>query len=652
MTIPSPYLRIATASPKLIVADPSTNTKEILNTLEDAWNRGVQIVCFPELSVPSYTAGDLFYQEQLIAASEAAIKELIRNTAKFPSLVYSIGTVLSNKGQLYNVALLIQGDTLLGIVPKTYIPNTNEFYEGRWFSSGQRLEGEVHLASYAGQMVPFGEQMFELEVDDKEVILGIEICEDLWAPKPPSIDMALNGATVILNLSASNELVGKATYRRQLILQQSASLNCAYIYANASHHESTTDLVYSGHSLICENGQLLAESKPFNEGLTYADIDFERLQAERLKNVGFRQKQDVEPIYSSYVRHKLNPTPWDKLERTIDPHPFIPSDPQHLNERCEEIFNILAHGVKKRLTHTNAKTAVIGISGGLDSTLALLVLVDSFNVMNKPLSDIVAVTMPGFGTTDHTYQNALGLMEELGVSVREISIEKAVMQHFEDIGHDPNLHDITYENSQARERTQILMDIANQVGGLVMGTGDLSELALGWCTYNGDQMSMYGVNASVPKTLVRHLISWRASKAEVKLKQYLESIVNTPISPELLPPDEEGQIAQHTEESTGPYELHDFFMYHVLRHGTRPIKVYQLALHAFKNHEVHTASSILHWLKVFYRRFFSQQFKRSSMPDGPKIGSVSLSPRGDFRMPSDASSQSWLKELESLSSEN
>lgn len=656
----SQFLRVATATPELKVADTPSNVAAIIELLELAREKEVQVLSFPELALTGYTAGDLFYQNVLLDACEAALLRLLDASIELDSMLFSVGLPLRHKNNLYNAAVLIQSGRILGAVPKMHLPNSWEFYEARWFSSGYDLDPN-ETVRIAGQEVAFGSQVFDVSVDGQHFGLGIEICEDLWVPIPPSASLALEGASLIINLSASNELVGKAAYRRSLINQHSASLNAAYLYADAGPGESTSDLVFSGHSLITENGKLLAESPLFTDGhrsLTYADIDLDLLRSERHHNKAFsHQRQQLQSLGYQKPRQTLVPealvaTDWKQLKRFVDPHPFVPQDPKSLDEHCDTIFNIQAEGLMKRMKHTGSAHAVIGISGGLDSTLALLVTIRAYEKMGRPLSDIVAVTLPGFGTSDHTYQNAMSLMQAFGLTIREISIVDAVNQHFRDIGHDPNQHDITYENSQARERTQILMDIANQVNGLVIGTGDLSELALGWCTYNGDQMSMYGVNASVPKTLVKHLCAWQAKRqAEAgrdDIAGILDSIVATPISPELLPLDDEGQIAQHTEASTGPYELHDFFLYHVMRHSQRPSKVLRLAELAFADVEAYPPSIILHWLRVFYRRFFSQQFKRSAMPDGPKVGTVSLSPRGDWRMPSDAIARVWLDELDNL----
>ncbi len=656
MTNSSRFFRVATASPELRIADPAFNAAKIKEILAAAADRKIQVVCFPELSLSGYTAADLFYQEELLRQTEEAIGDLVRASLDFPDLAFVAGAALSYENNLFNCAVFIQNGLILGAVPKSHLPNSREFYEARWFTSGLQLQAGLHEMKLAGQTVPFGKQLFSFAFEGKEILLGIEICEDLWVPIPPSSEMALDGAAIILNLSASNELVGKSEYRRRLISQQSAALHCVYVYADAGPGESSTDLVFSAHSLIAENGRILKEAELFVEGessLCYADVDFDLLLSERRHNKAFgTQRNKVSRLPRTHVPRPFSSTKWEQLDREINPRPFVPADPSTLDLRCHDVFNIQAHGLVKRLLHTGSPCAVIGISGGLDSTLALLVIIEAYKKMGKPLSDIIAVTMPGFGTTDHTYQNAIRLMEAYGVTIREVSIREAVLQHFADIGHDPDLHDITYENSQARERTQILMDIANQVNGLVIGTGDLSELALGWCTYNGDQMSMYGVNASVPKTLVKHLIHWRARQAEAEgskeIATLLDSVYNTPISPELLPPDKEGNIVQHTEDSTGPYELHDFFLYHVMRHGVDPVRLFYMAKHAFSEEKTYDAATILRWLKVFYRRFFNQQFKRSAMPDGPKVGTVSLSPRGDWRMPSDASSAAWLAALDEI----
>ena len=652
----SQFLRVATATPELKVADTPFNTDKIIESLLLAKQNHIQVLSFPELSLTGYTAADLFYQEALLDACEQNLARLLEVSLDLGQMVFTIGMPVRHKNSLYNAAILIQAGRIIGAVPKMHLPNSWEFYENRWFTSGYKLPSQNERLNLAGQNIPFGSQVFRLTVDGQPLHLGIEICEDLWVPIPPSTKLALAGASLIINLSASNELVGKKSYRRSLIRQHSASLNCAYLYADAGPGESTTDLVFSGHSLIAENGKILAESELFSEGsdnILVADIDLDLLRSERRHNKAFAiQTNQVTAPAETLVSDSLIATNWTDLRRFVDPHPFVPADPRSLDEHCDTIFAIQAEGLIKRLKHTGTPHVVLGISGGLDSTLAFLVCIRAYKKMNKPLSDIIAVTLPGMGTSNHTYTNAMALMKAFGVTVREISIVDAVNQHFRDIGHDPNQHDITFENSQARERTQILMDIANQVNGLVIGTGDLSELALGWCTYNGDQMSMYGVNASVPKTLVKHLCSWQSKTqrqdGRSDIADILDSIVATPISPELLPLSAEGEIAQHTEESTGPYELHDFFLYHVMRYGARPSKVLNLAKHAFRGNESYPPDIILFWLKVFYRRFFSQQFKRSAMPDGPKVGTVSLSPRGDWRMPSDAVARIWLEELEKI----
>lgn len=656
MTKASSYLRVAAASPELRVADIRYNTQKIIDILELAAEQGVSVLCLPELCLTAYSSGDLFYQELLLEQAEAAVAELAAASRAWPNLLFTVGLPLRHENLLYNTALLISDGTILGAVPKQHLPNSWEFYEDRWFTSGMQLPEKAVQTTVAGQRITLGGQLFDLNVNNRSVLIGVEICEDLWVPVPPSTEMALDGALLILNLSASNEIVGKSDYRRQLIQQQSARLHAAYLYSDAGPDESTTDLVFSGHSLIAENGKLLAESELFHSGadsLIYADIDLDLLLSERRHNKSFGSLRKSSPVLSrTFVPTQFESVAWDDIRRFIDPHPFVPADPATRDERCRDVFAIQAQGLIKRLRHTRAAHAVIGVSGGLDSTLALLVCVQSFEKMGRPASDIIGITMPGHGTSGATYQNAIALMKHLGVTVREIPIRDAVEQHFEDIGHDPALHDITYENSQARERTQILMDVANQVGGIVVGTGDLSELALGWCTYNGDQMSMYGVNASIPKTLVKHLIRWRAERAADKgrdeISALLQSILAIPISPELLPPDADGNFNQLTEDTTGPYELHDFFLYNILRYSADPVKVYHLALLAFEGKEDYQPQIILGWLLTFYQRFFSQQFKRSAMPDGPKVGTVSLSPRGDWRMPSDASADLWLAELEQL----
>lgn len=662
MTDHSAFLRVATATPRTVVADPAHNLREIKALAEAAHKAGVQILVFPELSLSAYTAADLLTQDQLIRGLEAALGDLAVASEAWPSLLLAVGSPLEHNYRLYDAAILIQGGRVLAAIPKTHLENTGEAQESRWFSTLSPHTGtscgidRTVTVEIAGQAVPLGRQIVDVSVDSLHLSIGVEIGSEHHAPIPPSSELALAGAMLILNTAASSEQVTKPAYRRLSLQAQSAATNTAYIYANAGPGESTTDLVYSGHSLILENGEILAETEPFTDGaasLNMADIDLVRLAASRKQNTAFRTGQvEAERFTHITAPVALESVPWTNLERKLSPHPFVPEDPKQLADHCREIYQIQAQGLAKRMRHTNSKYAVIGISGGLDSTLALLVITEAYKLLGLPMANIVAVTMPGFGTTDHTYKNALALMECYGVTIREISIREPVLQHFRDIGHDPELHDITYENSQARERTQILMDIANQVGGLVIGTGDLSELALGWCTYNGDHMSMYDVNASVPKTLIRPLIAWQAVEIAARggqmLADILASIVATPISPELLPPDKDGQIAQHTEASTGPYELHDFFLYYFMRHGADPVRLYRLAVHAFRESGRYSDAQILKWLRVFIRRFINQQFKRSAMPDGPKVGSVALSPRGDWRMPSDASAAAWLSALDSL----
>ncbi|MDD4367379.1 MAG: NAD(+) synthase, partial [Oscillospiraceae bacterium] len=619
----SGFLSVATASPSLKVADPGFNQAVISELARTAARQGVALLLLPELCLTAYTAGDLFFQQTLLDQAEAALQELARQSKDWGSLVLVAGLPLRHAQRLFNCACVIQAGQILAAVPKRQLPNSWEFYENRWFTSGEVLDGHTATITLGEHTVPLGQQLLALPLTAEDpLLIGIEICEDLWVPQPPSAELALRGARLILNPSASNELVGKSSYRRQLVQQQSGRLNAAYLYADAGPDESTTDLVFAGHSLIAENGRLLAETPLFAQNgpaLQIAQLDLRHLAAERWHNKGFaNQSAGLAPLPVVRLPQPGRCVSWAKLTRQLPPQPFVPADPLTLDERCREIFAIQAAGLAKRLRHTGARHAVIGISGGLDSTLALLVCCQAYTLLDWPLSDILGVTMPGFGTTALTHSNATRLMESLGVSVREISISAAVRQHFQDIGHDPARQDITYENSQARERTQILMDLANQVGGLVIGTGDLSELALGWCTYNADQISMYNVNVSIPKTLVKHLVNWRARQAEAagqtETCRLLDSILATPISPELLPPDENGQIAQHTEATTGPYELHDFFLYYMLRFGDSPEQVFHLACQAFRDRPEYPPAVILKWLKNFYRRFFSQQFKRSCMP--------------------------------------
>ncbi|HHW03751.1 MAG TPA: NAD(+) synthase [Thermoanaerobacterales bacterium] len=644
------FIKVASASPKLKVANTDYNINEIEQMMRRADEMGAAIIVFPELCITAYTCGDLFLQRKLLEKAESALFELLDKTEDLDILA-AVGLPISIDGRLFNCAAAIQRGSILGIVPKMFLPNYKEFYEKRWFTSGHEISKAVSEIKLKGHTIPFGHLLFRNSKYD--ITLGIEICEDLWAVIPPSSYLALSGANIIANLSASNELVAKAEYRRKLVEQQSARCISGYIYAGANVHESTTDLVFGSHCLIAENGIILAESQRFGRDNTiiYAEIDVERLLAERHYNKSFADDYDMETDRRKYrfvefdftKRILINDT--GNFYRTIDPHPFVPEDPATVSTRCEEIFNIQTTGLARRLEHTGSKKAVLGISGGLDSTLALLVTARTFDMLGIPRQNIEAITMPGFGTTDMTYQNAIELMKSLNVNIREIDIRPACLQHMKDIGQDPSVHDVTYENLQARERTQILMDIANRMGGLVVGTGDLSELALGWATYNGDHMSMYGVNCGVPKTLVRFLVKWVAENiADERTRQVLYKIIDTPISPELLPPDEGGHIRQKTEEEVGPYELHDFFLFYAVRYGMAPRKILFLATIAFK--DKYEPEAIKKWLNIFYRRFFNQQFKRSALPDGPKVGSISLSPRGDWRMPSDADNSIWVKDLE------
>ena len=636
------FVKVAAAVPQVAVADCARNAERIVALAQQAARRGVELVAFPELAVTSYTCADLFLQPALLDAADEALGEIMRQTRKLP-LALIVGLPLRHEDRLYNCAAVVAQGRLLGVVPKSYIPNYAEFYEARWFASGAGIEEERITA--AGQEADFGTEL-TFAVNGAE--FGIEICEDLWVASPPSSRLALNGAKLIFNLSASPEGVGKHAYLRELVAQQSARTHTAYVYCSAGFGESSTDLVFAGNGLIAENGTMLAQAARFSldEQLTVADVDIERLEFERRRNTSFRMREEAGE--STVIEMELpDALKASALDRRVDPMPFVPADEAHRSERCEEIFQIQSHGLARRLAHTGCRCAVVGISGGLDSTLALLVTVRTFDKLGLDRRGILGITMPGFGTTDRTYRNALKLMEGLGVTVREIPIRDACLQHFRDIGLPESDRSAAYENAQARERTQILMDVANMEGGLVIGTGDLSELALGWATYNGDQMSMYGVNASVPKTLVRHLVRWAAdTERDGATRATLLDIIDTPVSPELLPADREGNIAQKTEDLVGPYELHDFFLYNFVRAGFRPAKIAFLAEQAFAGS--YDRETIVKWLRVFFRRFFAQQFKRSAMPDGPKVGSVSLSPRGDWRMPSDASAALWLRELEEL----
>lgn len=638
------FIKVAAAVPHVQVADCSYNIRQIESLMRQASEKGVQLIAFPELSVTAYTCLDLFAQQTLLKNAEQALLKLVNDTADL-NLLTIVGAPLVTDNRLINAAIAFQSGKIIGVVPKTYLPNYKEFQEQRWFTSATELWDKT--ISIGNNAYPMNSHLL---FTSGQVKVGIEICEDLWVPVPPSSLLAMEGANILVNISASNELIGKHHYLRSLIRQQSARCMAGYVYTSAGFGESSTDLVFAGNGIIAENGNLLEESPRFTmqEQLIISEIDVENLQNDRRVNTSFMHgASTLLPEETIIVPFALSETSGDPvLTRPIDPHPFTPSG-DALKERCEEIFQIQVTGLAKRMVHTHSKTAVVGISGGLDSTLALLVTVMTFDALGIPRNHILGITMPGFGTTDRTYTNACDLIRSLGVTLKEISIKDACLQHFKDINHDPSVHDVTYENSQARERTQILMDVANQENGMVIGTGDLSELALGWATYNGDHMSMYGVNGSIPKTLVKYLVEWVAhNRVDEASRATLLDIVDTPISPELIPADENGNIKQKTEDLVGPYELHDFFLYHFLRFGSSPVKIYFLAQQAFKDN--YDKETIKKWLYTFFRRFFQQQFKRSCLPDGPKVGSVSLSPRGDWRMPSDAMATLWLKEIEAL----
>lgn len=639
------FVKVAAAIPAVKVADCKFNAQHTEAQIMVADGKGVQIVIFPELNLTGYSCGDLFSHQLLLEQAEMALMQVINNTRQL-DIISIVGLPVMVNSTLANCAVVFQRGKILGVVPKTYMPNYKEFYEQRWFASSLTYK-DISSVRLCGQTVPFGK---DLLFETSDTCFGIEICEDVWAPVPPSSELVLKGAEIIFNMSADTENIAKHQYLRSLLAQQSARCLAGYVFSSCGFGESTTDVVFAGNALIYENGTLLAEAErfSFDEQLVVSEIDVERLRGERLVNTTFAASvraygaDGVQRIQTEMVNSRNL-----SLTRYVDPHPFVPAGGKLLDERCEEIFSIQVAGLAKRLVHTNCKTVVVGISGGLDSTLALLVCVKTFDKLGLPRKGIVGITMPGFGTTDRTYNNALTLMNSLQVTTKEISIKDACIQHFNDIEHDMSIHDVTYENGQARERTQILMDYANKIGGLVIGTGDLSELALGWATYNGDHMSMYGVNASIPKTLVRYLVNWVAQTGvDVISRNTLLDIIDTPISPELIPADENGNIKQKTEDLVGPYELHDFFLFYFLRFGMRPAKIYYLAEIAFKG--MYDSTTIKKWLTNFCRRFFNQQFKRSCLPDGPKVGSVSLSPRGDWRMPSDASSALWLKECEEL----
>lgn len=630
------FIKVAAATPDIRVADVDYNKGQIIKQMDEAAEVGAKIIVFPELCITGYTCSDLFLQDILLNSAKKALVEIAEHTKNLDALVF-VGAPIAVGGELYNVAAALNHGNILGFTTKSFLPNYGEFYEMRQFRPGPKKAEKI---LFGGKEIPFGPQLLFVENQMANLIVSAEICEDVWSPVPPSIEAAREGATVIVNCSASDETIGKASYREALISGQSARLISGYIYANAGEGESTTDLVFGGHNLIAENGTILAEAKRFSNGIIYTEFDVQKIANERRKNTTFTETQE----------HVLPRIPFGLeqtetiLTRTFPSRPFVPRDDQERAKRCEEILTIQAMGLKKRLAHTHAKSAVVGISGGLDSTLALLVTAKAFDALGLERSGITAVTMPCFGTTDRTYQNACKMSLKVGATLREVRIGDAVMQHFKDIGHDPQDHSVTYENSQARERTQVLMDIANQTGGLVIGTGDMSELALGWATYNGDHMSMYGVNASVPKTLVRHLVHYYADTCEdSSLKEVLYDVLDTPVSPELLPP-KDGEIAQKTEDLVGPYELHDFFLYYFLRMGYEPGKIYRIAKLSFAGE--YDDETIYKWLRTFCWRFFSQQFKRSCLPDGPKVGTVALSPRGDWRMPSDACVALWIQNLE------
>jgi len=641
------FLRTACCSPELVVADCDTNANNILKCADEAAANGAKIVVFPELSITGYTCGDLFFQRSLQKSAEENLKIIIKKSPK--NVLMFVGLPVPLTEGIYNCGAVIYNKNLLALIPKTFLPNYGEFYERRQFTP--YIPGSENIKiSFAGfENVPFGTNILIQDETDLSVTVGCELCEDLWVPVPPSSNHVLNGATIIANLSAGNEIIGKADYRRSLVKSHSAKNICAYLYANAGNDESTQDMIFSGHNLISENGTLLSESKLFSNDTIYADIDYERLNQERRRTTSFgfsvNHLSNSKKSLNSYEILKIDLLKADEknqnLNRYIDPHPFVPSNQAERDLRCQEVITLQAQGLAKRIRHIHCQSAVVGLSGGLDSTLALLVTCTAFDLCNLDRSKITAITMPCFGTTDRTYNNACNLAKECKVTLKEVRIADSVRSHMKDIGQNENVHDVTYENCQARERTQVLMDYANKTNGIVIGTGDLSELALGWCTYNGDHMSMYGVNSSVPKTLVRYLVEWFAQQQNSDI---LRDILDTPVSPELLPPTD-GKISQVTEDLVGPYELHDFYLYYLLRFGFSPAKILYLAENSSLPYK---HDFMVKWLKTFYRRFFSQQFKRSCMPDGAKVGTINLSPRGDWRMPSDASAAVWLKEVEEL----
>lgn len=633
------YVKVGASTLELKVSDTIYNVQMIKKQIDEAVNKNIQIISFPELSITGYTCGDLFNQDILIDKSYEGLKDLV-DYSKDKMIVIIVGSPIKCENKLYNCAVVINNGKILGIVPKTYIPNYNEFYEMRWFKSSNDLKiKEINLFN---EFVPIGVDLIFTSKLDDELKFGVEICEDVWSLYPKSNDYASSGASIIFNLSASNETIGKYDFRKELIKMQSIKTISGYVYSSSGINESSTDLLFSGSSLIYENGKLLSENNrfDFNSNLIYSDVDIKRLVNDRRKNTSFISNTDKEyrNIYFTTSKNNL-------ISRKYSKYPFVPSNEDKREERCKEIINIQSSALAKRLKHTNIKKCVIGVSGGLDSTLAFLVIKKAFEKLKIDNKNIIAVTMPGFGTTNRTYENALDLIKINNATLKGIDIKKACLVHYSDIDQDINNHDITYENAQARERTKILMDIANKENALVIGTGDLSELALGWCTYNGDHMSMYSVNSSIPKTLVKYLVKYIAD-TDKKNKKVLYDILSTPISPELLPADEKGNIKQITEDKIGPYILHDFYLYHFFRYGASPKKIYMLAVNTFENE--YSKEEILKWLKVFIKRFFTQQFKRSCMPDGVKVGSISLSPRGDLRMPSDASYNIWIKELEEI----
>lgn len=635
------FIKIACATPELKVADCDYNTDRIIELIKEAYSRGVKIVCFPELSITGYTCGDLFLQSQLGYSAEKNLIRISEETADM-EIISIVGIPLSYMNKLYNCGAVIYKGDILGIVPKSNIPNYSEFYEARHFTEGIESEYDIIIN---GKNVAFGTNQIFVCKEMNDFSFGIEICEDLWVGDTPSVKLSQSGATIIFNLSASDEVIGKSDYRKTIVKAKSGSTISIYAYADAGIGESTTDMIFSGHNIIAENGSVIAESTLFENGLTVADVDVFKISSERRRSSTWKSVQN--DYYSNLFSMNITDT---KLEKTFPKLPFVPSVKADLNRRCNDILKMQAVGLMTRLRHIGCKDAVIGLSGGLDSTLALIVTVHAFDMLGLERKGIHSITMPCFGTTDRTYNNACQLAKSYGVSLEEINIRDSVNQHFRDISHNPEIHDVTYENSQARERTQILMDKANQYCGIVIGTGDLSELALGWATYNGDHMSMYAVNASIPKTLVRWLVNYEADVSENNLKEILTDVLDTPVSPELLPPEKDGTIAQKTEDLVGPYELHDFFLYYMMRFGFSPLKIFRIACISFK--DKYKPDIILKWEKRFYWRFFSQQFKRSCLPDAPKVGSVTLSPRGDFRMPSDASVNIWIKELDKVRIEN